>query len=132
MSHDSISDERLAELAARIKPVIRFAEGRFGLFESDDGWLYYVEDKPDLRNYAYAWDAVPTERAPSLEALGEIVTHHSYGAPSFFKPSIAEVLSQIPDRFIDKVVAFEVTDGRMGAASNEHHDATTILYGATS
>ena len=33
---------------------------------------------------------------------------HKYGAPNFFKPSIGEVLAQIPDSVLDKVCAFEI------------------------
>lgn len=120
----TISDGRLSELAGRIRPVVRFAEGRTGLFMSEEGWLYFIEPV-DPRRQAFTWDPTPTEKAPPMETLTEIMTYHEYGAPSFFKPSVAEVLVCIPNRYIDLVTAFETVDPYL---DGEHHVATTRLY----
>ena len=91
----AISDELLAELCKKIVPVTEV-----------DGQLFYVEDV-DPRTIAFTWD--PKVKSPAIE-LNELVTLrtlHSYGAPSLFKPSIAEVLAQIPAAYLDVIVAFK-------------------------
>jgi hypothetical protein len=147
-----ISDERLAELNARIKPVVRMARIRTWMDHGDfvtgshllgkwqpwdQGELFYI--KPcDLRTVAFPWAAKRTKKANKLVEIGRITTHHTYGYYGFFKPSIAEVLAVVqshPD--IDRVVAYEVCGpsnaddlGKQRDAINDgYHQATTILYG---
>lgn len=120
-----ISDARLDELAARIKPVVTFG-----------GVKHYI--KPcHLRDEAYTWDAKKRAPAPALKPLREIRTYHTYGYYGFFKPSIAEVLAQIPADVIDQVTEFEIVQRPKEAKDlNEEkraldagfHVATTVLY----
>ncbi len=121
-----ITDERLAELAARIKPVVR----------NRSNALAYI--KPcDLRNVAFTWSPKITRKAANLVKHATIRTLHRYGYYGLFKPSIAEVLAQIPADLIDETVAFETigpsdaTDlGKESEALNAgFHVATTRLYG---
>ncbi|HEY4506152.1 MAG TPA: hypothetical protein VJJ24_01765 [Candidatus Paceibacterota bacterium] len=127
-----ITDEHLRELAGRIKPVIQFKHRGF----RRKGRRYV---KPvDLRGVAYTWDPKPARPARDLEPIVDITTYHSYGAPVFFKPSIAEVLAQIPAEYLDAVVAFEIVESPEhrddlyrdgGEALNAgYHVATTRLY----
>ncbi|KXK07542.1 MAG: hypothetical protein UZ21_OP11001001044 [Microgenomates bacterium OLB22] len=111
------------QLALRIKPVVDFGSR---------GKCYI---KPvDLFNVAYTWAPIPAEKAPVFEVLCDITTYHSYGAPVFFKPSIAEVLAQIPAEYRDVVVAFEIDPpGSIrnmddAAFLDGYHSATTRLY----
>lgn len=60
--------------------------------------------------------------------LPEIRTLHTYRAPCSFKPSLAEVLAQIPAAFLDQVVAFE-TLTRDVDMDQAVHVTTTKLYG---
>lgn len=70
--------------------------------------------------------------------LTEIRTLHTYGSPCFFKPSVAEVLAQIPDDMLEGVVAFETRGPSDVADMNREsealnagfHVARTRLYGA--
>ncbi len=114
-----ISDERLEELSKRIKPVVRL-----------DGKLYYIREV-NLRETAFTWSPKLKEEAKGLEELIRIRTYHTYGYPGFFKPSIAEVLSQIPKRHLLHTSAFEipvhVTDSEPKLCG-EYHIARTILY----
>ena len=119
-----ISDKKLKKLVAQIKPVIRFAEGRKGLFKSPEGHLYYIK-KVNPRTMSYLWDPKPTDKAEGLVEFERITTYDEYGASSLFKPSIAEVLAQIPKSYRDKVVAFELTESGL---SGEYHVATAVLY----
>jgi hypothetical protein len=122
-----LTDERLAELVEKIKPVIR---------RDDD--LYYI--KPvDPRGIAYTWDPKPTEAAEELVMVCDITTFHGFAHQGCFKPSIAEVLSQIPKGLLDLVIAFEIVKSpedindlnRFRVAMNEgYHVARTRLYTA--
>lgn len=121
-----ITDERLAALAARIKPVVR----------NRNNALAYVAPC-DLRNEAFTWDPKITRRADNLVKHATIRTLHTYGYYGFFKPSIAEVLAQIPADLIEQTVAFETVGPADADAINEEsaalnagfHVATTRLYG---
>lgn len=113
-----ISDERLAKLSPRIKPVVE-----------KDGKLFYIKDV-NPRTTAFTWDPTPTVEAEDLVRLTTIPTRHTFGAPAFFKPSIAEVLAQIPLEYLDDVVAFETLSDNLLARDirNGWHITTTILY----
>ena len=50
----------------------------------------------DLFGIAYTWDPKPAGKAKDVKPLCDITTYHTYGYYGFFKPSIAEVLAQIP------------------------------------
>lgn len=119
-----ITEEKLNNLIQKIHPVIR-----------KDDKLYLIEI-PDFRNTAYTWDAQITKEFSNLKEVTRIKTHHYCGYYGFFKPSIAEVLSQIPENLIDKINAFEII-GDIDSGTEEEvkifsegngHLATTILY----
>lgn len=131
-----VPEEHIRELADKIKPVVRFAHGAEGPFLSAKGFPYYIEPV-DLFRIAYAWDPKPTEEATQFKPICDITTFHTYAYYGFFKPTIAEVLSQIPDEYLDTVIAFEIvgqpetaTDlNREREALNAgYHVATTRLY----
>jgi hypothetical protein len=91
----------------------------------------------DLFNIAYTWDSKSADEATDLKPLCDITTHHTYDYKLFFKPSIAEVLAQIPAEHLDKVVAFEIVgspktigdlDREQEALNMGYHVATTRLY----
>lgn len=121
-----VPNERIEELAERIKPVVQFGQEN----------RCYI--KPvDLFNIAYTWDPKVADKATGLKSLCDITTYHTYGYYGFFKPSIAEVLAQIPAEHLDKVVAFEIVGSPKTAddLNREHealnagyHVATTRLY----
>jgi len=92
-----MSEQRLLELVERIKPVVTV---------KDEGCCYI---KPvDPFSDAYMWDAEPAGSAVGLKALCDIATYHPYGYYGSFKPSVAQVILQIPPEYHDKVVAFEI------------------------
>ena len=119
-----ISDEKLNSLIKKIIPVVR-----------ENNKLYYIKI-PNLRNIAYTWDYKITEEYDNLKEITRIKTHHYCGYYGLFKPSIAEVLAQIPEELINKVNAFEIindvcsgTDDEIKIFNNGNgHLATTILY----
>jgi hypothetical protein len=124
-----ISNEELAELAKRIRPIVRKA--------SDINRLFFIKPDPDLRGLSYLWDVKYEEEATGLFEFATITTFHTYGYHGFFKPSVAEVIAQIPPEFRDRVVAFEITNRPFSAedlnkervALNQgFHVAVTALY----
>jgi len=131
-----ISNERLKELVKRIRPVVRYAKGEKGLFESGEGIPYYI--KPvHPRNVSYLWNAKPVKMAAGLATLTDITTYHTYGYHGFFKPSIAEVIAQIPEKHIDRIMAFEIIESpetaddlnlHLQELNEGYHVAVTRLY----
>lgn len=131
-----VPKERIRDLAERIKPVMRFALGEKGLFRSPEGYLYHI--KPvDLFGITFTWLPESDEKAVGLKPLCVITTYHTYAYYGFFKPTIAEVLAQIPAEHLDKVVAFEIIGSpetvddlnREAEALNVgYHVAITQLY----
>lgn len=126
MSAFSIPKLSPAELrirAARIKPV-----GKKG------NQLFFFPDD-DLVN-AFKWHGLTSKRAEGLEPLKTIRTLHTYGFYGFFKPSITEVLSQLPVEDLEVTVAFEVNGPESASDLNKHldeldagfHVAETTLY----
>ena len=109
-----ISEGELKLLSKRIKPLVR-----------RDGGLRYIQ-QVDLRKVSFLWDPQIRGKAKGLELVKEIETLHTYGAPVYFKPSIAEVIAQIPKEDLATIDAFETTHpfGVQGG----HHVATTKLY----
>ena len=122
-----VSEDRIRELAERIKPVVQFAR---------KGKCYI---KPvDLFNVAYTWSPESAEVVTGLKPLCDITTYHTFDYYGFFKPSIAEVLAQIPAEHLDKVIAFEIVgrpfsdvddlNKEQEALNAGYHVATTRLY----
>ena len=118
-----INEEKLMCLAYKIMPVIR-----------KDDKLYSIEI-PDLRNVAYTWEPKIVKECYNLKEITKIKTHHYCGYYGFFKPSIAEVLAQIPEDLIDMVDAFEIINNvdseedeiKIFSEGNGQL-ATTVLY----
>ena len=107
------------ELAKIIKPVVE-----------ENGKLYYI--KPvDLYNVAYTWDYKIDIEAEGLLLDRSIKTYHSCSYYGFFKPSIAEVLCQIPHwkHVLDNVYAFRIDSKTVEYNDdNECHEVNTYLY----
>ncbi len=121
-----ISDEQVAELGRTIYPVVE-----------RDGKLYRIEPV-DPRKVAFTWLPTITDEAPRLEQVAVVSTLHEYAASVFFKPSIAEVLAQIPPEYLGRIVAFKTNcnpdninewpDEERIAMSQGFHTAKTTLY----
>ena len=138
-----ITDERLTELAATIRPMIRYAmdkekmDGSLKLtdegkpIQSRQGLLTFVQPS-DPRKVSLLWDPeVVGQPTKELKAVDRLITYHTWGHPSLFKPSVAEVLAQIQDRpDLDTIVGFEVFGDLdcLHAESDGHHWTTTVLY----
>lgn len=102
-----ISDDKLLELYSRIRPIRR----------DDDGDPCWVKEfsLERLRGSSYVGDSEDVGEKVAdtgivLTPIGAFKCLHGYGYYGFFKPSIAEVLAQIPYGFIDDANAFEIVE----------------------
>jgi len=53
----------------------------------------------------------------NLSFLADVKMLHRWGYPAFFKPSVEEVIRQIPKEYLNKAVAFEIIAGGIGINS---------------
>ena len=119
----------IEQLAQKIKPVIAFdfpSESGYKLYsrflendlkeplhkitqyeQSTNGFLCEIE-AIDLWNIAYTWQPKPVQFAQNISPYDYFIAKSRYGAPSVFKPAIGEVLQCIPERFLEKTIAFEI------------------------
>jgi hypothetical protein len=121
-----LTDEQLATLVAKVTPLVRRGDS-----------LHNVDfSRIDPRNVAFTWTQAVTDVALNLEQHSIITTLHTFGAPSFFKPTIAEVLEMLPEDLPSDIVAFEVVGPHDSgdlvhqrvATDRGYHVARTILY----
>ena len=100
-----IDDEALAYLYSKIRPIITVNEVKYLLKKYK---LY------QLRNIAYVWGVHHTLlRAISddkLETIEEFPCFHTYNSDQLFKPTVAEVLAQLPPQTIREANAFEIVE----------------------
>ena len=105
VSIPEISNEELLARYSHIKPIVTANGGKYFLRE-------FAED--ELRKLAYDGDLKDniTEQVDMddyfFHESRDFECIHKYGYYGFFKPSIAEVLAQIPERDIQLVDAFEI------------------------
>ena len=112
---EQMSEDELVRRAKAIKPLVRLDKDgnrrHEGDFEESDR-LVFVKPSEILESYLYAFktqDIVPVE-VPELKVVASFTCYHRYGAYyGFFRPSVDEVLSQIPPSVdLDQVQAFEI------------------------
>ena len=100
LSIPPITDVELMRRYLKIKPIAEVAEVKYWLRD------YSLEE---LRKLAYLWNIVPDKREPVGEALSnhtkyEFQCLHTFGYHGIFKPSIAEVLAQIPEDVLEHYI----------------------------
>lgn len=130
----------LIELARKIKPVMPFKNKKRVCITNPDGHsgsLWWLKNC-DIRKESFICDAKQEIPAENLIPLCVIPTWHDCGFIGIFKPSIEEVLVQIPAELREQVVAFETemveTDVNNWVKDvhvdykNYQHIARTVLY----
>ena len=149
-----LTDKELLSLYARIKPVVsgsQLGEEELGRFigrwteENKAGWvetdalkkgasksLFWIKEV-NPRNVAFTWGPEAAGLASGLKKVGEITTYHTWGYYGFFKPTIDEVLAQIPKELVGKVCAFETVPSsydinKVLTPDNKYHIGKTTLY----
>lgn len=133
-----ISDERIAELLKTITPLVRkkttyVVDGT--IYADPITTLHRIKLPDNLRKQSFTWSPEFLEEVDEsqFKRLCLVKTYHTTGHHSLAKPSIPEVLAQIPAYLVESTVAFEVCmdheitefvdqDGFYG------HGFITILY----
>ena len=132
------SDMVLMTRYENIKPLLR---------EKPNGPLHWIKGRDsadDLRYTAYMWEPeyLREVRKDELKPIEnyDFVCLHTWGSPNFFKPSIAEVLSQIDYDKISKeiidykskirmrIVGFEIIDYPKTAEDFYKDDLTKAFF----
>jgi hypothetical protein len=118
-------DDELARWVAEIRPLVHTDRG-----------LRLIKPVDPVK-IAFTWDPKISGKPPrDLAVLTKIRTLHAYGHPSLFKPSIGEVLRQIPTALLP-IVKFFSLDGpddvhdlnlEREALNDGYHVAVTTLY----
>ena len=114
--------EELEALVTRIRPCYLDKKER----------LVFME-VPCLTSTAFTWSPKKLRLATEWGEVGRIETYHTCGGYiGFFKPTIAEVLAQIPQHLLNEVNAFVTLTGDTVACYSEAdgHRTVTILYDA--
>ncbi len=130
-----ITNEEIIERYSHIKPVVK-----------KDGKLYWLRKFSDeeLFDISYLWNdetEKPVEENEIIPILGkDFRCLHEYGYYGLFKPSVAEVLTQINPEVLDSVVAFEIIESpktaddfykdefTTAALNSGHHVSMVRLY----
>ena len=107
VSIPEISREELLKRYQKIKPIVEMNGVKYHLREFTEEELtnisYIAEVKKDITESVNMEEFIPRKKC-DFECI------HKYGNPMFFKPSIAEVLAQIPDWKVKFVDAFEIIE----------------------
>lgn len=132
-----ISNRRLKKLARQIRSVVCFTKLPMGKYPQDDVRAYYIDFPKDLRGHNFLHRPRRRGRAHVVQ-LCKIKTFHVPGsAGREFHPTIAEVFAQIPQDFLDQIVAFEtlrpsLQDGEYDETGTFHVTTTVLLERASS
>lgn len=122
-----VSRRHVEHVLGWIRPVVSF-----------EGEKRYIR-KCGPFDVAYTWAAKPRwfSASPGLTEVARIRTLHRYGYHGFFKPSLAEVVAQIPADLVHEIDAFEIVawpqtvtelNQELYALNRGYHVATTALY----
>ena len=100
-----IDDKGLKELYQLLKPIVTIDEMKYLLRE------FTLQE---LSNQSYIWNRNEDKRdivdLSKLETIDDFLCLHTCGYYGFFKPSIAEVLSQAPESVIEQANTFEIIE----------------------
>lgn len=80
-----LPNEQLLTKLEKMTPIV---------FSKGEAYVHTPLDK-DLGAYSYIWCDPEGDPLPPLKEVASITTFHTYGHPNNFKPSIAEVLTQL-------------------------------------
>lgn len=102
----NINDNELLERYKNIKPIV---------YNWDDYFFYYLRNfnLNELKELTFLYDInkniskrVKHNNCVTVDILDEFSCYHKYKSPMFFKPTIAEILSQFPDELLNEANAF--------------------------
>lgn len=100
-----LEKEQIIELYNKIKPIITI-----------DGVSYFLRNFNinELECGSYTWhreeDKRTIIRKDRLLMIRDFLCLHQFDCKYFFKPTIVEVLAQIPEELVDEINAFEIIE----------------------
>lgn len=99
----------------------------------EGSYLGYIKRVSSLYEQAFNWNPSFLCKTPKLVKIAKVQTYHTYGYPGFVKPTIAEVLVQLPEDLQKEATAFEF--GVKGddiyanlSPSQKHHNCYVNIY----
>ena len=123
-----LSTNKLLELSKSIKPIVHGQYLRN--LNSRELFMTSFTDLDDPEDFAKDVDY------SKLSVLEDRKMLHTWNFPSSFKPTVSEVLSQIPEELLSKVIAFEILEGALGMKGafieefkEGYHVSIVRLYG---
>ena len=126
-----ISDSLVERMRSHIEPLIPDSDAGSGYRRIKD------VERIDARRQSFLWDAEPCGPRLVFEPLNQlqIITFHAFGAPVFFKPSLAEVYAGIL-RFVpewERIRFFALRADNLGADNiiGSCHWCRCSLFGET-
>lgn len=109
----NMATEEIAKLYLGIKPIVH-----------KNGTACYLRKlaKKELTHTAYTWltdssDYSARVNFKKLSVLADVKMLHGWGYYGYFKPSVGEVIRQIPKEYLNKVCAFEIISAPIGMNS---------------
>ena len=123
--------KEILKLARQIKPVTKTKEPGKSFSK---GGLFYILPV-DIYEKGYRKNEAPLCKAEGLYKLAKIETLHVAVNGNQFRPSVEEVLQQIPEEYLNDTVAFSIAskqeiEVRGMDAEDCYVKAQTTLYGA--
>ena len=107
-----MSTDEIAKWYSTIKPIVRKKKAFY---------LRKLSER-ELTRTAYTWlngseDYSSPVDFSKLSILADVKMLHSWGYYGFFKPSVGEIIRQIPKEYLEKTIAFEILAGAIGMNS---------------
>lgn len=121
----SQAEEKVKEWSGKMKPLLL-----------RDGKLMRCKCDCDDWKESFSWAAKATKEVTDVEEVGRVWTLHTWAYYGFFKPTIAEVLSQVPEELLEEADFFLLRGPDHAADLNAtwkyvndgYHVAQCILY----
>lgn len=114
-----MSNEEIMRYYERIKPIVPRTKG--------DSYLTSLSEHAVTANaFNYIKEGEEEEvlvEYSELATLADVKMMHGWGYHTYFKPSVAEVIRQIPKELLDKTVAFTLIWGSTTSLFKEEFDA---------
>ena len=117
----SEGSQNLIELAQKIKPVMTF---KWQEQQMKNG-LYFLQ-AADILWHNFAPN--PIVSADRLEQCGSVQIEYTPMERRYFAVPVASVLSQIPEKWYDKAVAYELRGGNLLSASRWDEETNKCVY----
>jgi len=120
----ALDEPELLARAFRIKQVRKASDGKLHFISSP----HLDRTSPDKG--ADVTESHVQEEAKGLKLVATVTTIHRAVIPSYFMPSVKDVLAQVPPAYLDQVTAYttESDESKPNADRPNYHRAVTKFY----